>query len=52
LNGQQLISSYTNPFSGAVGAITPVWNPAFIDVFIEGYYVPDSTLSLWTGGKK
>jgi hypothetical protein len=48
INGQQLASTWKNPFSGGAGIpMTPTWNPAVFLLLIEGYYVPDSTLSLW-----
>lgn len=47
ISGQNQTAFHFNPFNGVTSAITPTWTPAFVDLLVEGYYVPEKTLALW-----
>jgi hypothetical protein len=50
-SGMQSITTIKNPETGAMDACTAFWSPSYIDILLEGYYVPQRTFKMWKGVK-
>lgn len=46
----EYVSSIVAP-DGNSHVVTPFYSPSYIDVFLEGYYVPEKAFDLWKGAR-
>ena len=47
----EIVDQVISPYDGTPAAVTPFYSPRYIDLVLEGYYVPEKAFDLWKGAR-